>query len=372
MKVKINRARATQILEEEVELAKALEAPTPWALKTRAIFEACHDKGHPENLTIVAMLGTGLLAKAADLRADPMAVKSRGTKPGAHSARSLVQHVLAAHAPRLGIDLGVSGREPLNNQPFFRLVYVDDSPPPVVRRPEAFQLLIEALQAARAFTSTAEARAALRGFLFDRLKEIHTVTFQGNAKIQDVSSLITLIKAFVEDKAEYGKRAQAVVAGLMDTLVCQGEDANPTLRVDVGRIHDPDRHFAGDVGLRHLAEDSSWDRAFEVRAKPVSEPDLYHLVQKAIDNNISKFGVLAASPKQKDIDTTAVCAWAMERGVMLVLYVGWDRMIEDCIFWSSLSPSEAIAFATEAIFKRATELEVSGAGLELWIGKTTA
>ena len=39
--------------------------------------------------------------------------------PGAHSGRNLCMRVLAAEAPRLRLDLGVGGREPLNNQPFF-------------------------------------------------------------------------------------------------------------------------------------------------------------------------------------------------------------------------------------------------------------
>jgi len=66
------------------------------------------------------MLGVALLAKSTDVNVDVFSLKVGKEKdPRAYSARTLAQKVLAAEANKIGIDLGATGPEPLNNQPFF-------------------------------------------------------------------------------------------------------------------------------------------------------------------------------------------------------------------------------------------------------------
>ena len=55
-----------------------------------------------------------------------------------------------------------------------------------------------------------------------------------------------MIQALVEDASENGRRAQAVVAGLMDAFA--GAE-----RVESGRVNDPSRRHPGDVCVRAAA-----------------------------------------------------------------------------------------------------------------------
>lgn len=77
----------------------------------------------------IAFLGTALLAKAVSLEVDAFAVKAGSEHPGVYSARTLGHGVLVPNSPQLGIYLGVTGREPLNNQPCFRIDLVDHETP---------------------------------------------------------------------------------------------------------------------------------------------------------------------------------------------------------------------------------------------------
>ena len=72
-----------------------------------------------------------MLAKALDLSADLFAIKPAHAKDNeqAFSARSLSEKVLVPLAAELEINLGVTSRQPLNNQPYFRMTRLDDGTP---------------------------------------------------------------------------------------------------------------------------------------------------------------------------------------------------------------------------------------------------
>lgn len=111
----VDKQVALRILEEEVEAAKSDAAPEAWIALIKKLEIACGG----DNLTFFAALGTAMLAKATNPAIDVHALKSSVSERG-YSARTVCQHVLAAYAPKYGIDLGVTGREPLNNSPFYR------------------------------------------------------------------------------------------------------------------------------------------------------------------------------------------------------------------------------------------------------------
>src|SRR5690606_27642933 len=79
--------------------------------------------------THIAFVGTAILAKATNRNVDPFSIKATSSRPGAYSARGLGHGALVPKAAELGIDLGTRGREPLNNQPYFRSVAVSSDMP---------------------------------------------------------------------------------------------------------------------------------------------------------------------------------------------------------------------------------------------------
>ena len=110
----IHRAIATTVLREEA--AKAEEGPVDasWSAKIERLSQLCSDG---RSMTHIAFLGTTMLAKAVSLEADLYAIKPKHAQDSdkAFSARTLCHGVFVPLAAELGINLGVTGREPLNN-----------------------------------------------------------------------------------------------------------------------------------------------------------------------------------------------------------------------------------------------------------------
>ena len=349
--MQIDRAKALRVLEAEA--GGQASAPRDWEELLVALSREC-ERG--ANKTFIAMIGTALLAKSTNPGADPFALKSGLGTPGAYSARGLCQHVLAAHAPRLGIDLGVRRREPLNNQPFFAedRVHLELPIKPIARA--GFDLLWQALQKVAEMTSAEEARAALRAFLRVRAKE----RYQGQLDLQArtgmaVSDLLAAIKSFVSQRSEYGRRAEAVVAGLLE-IVAPG-------RVIASQAHDPDRHYPGDV---NVVDDGRMTHAFEVRDKVVRESNSTDFVNKVASAGCGRAGIVAVAPQQASLALAETEAFAERRGVVLAVFIDWQSFLRAVAFWSGSVPSFAINDAFRAIHRRALELEVSEEALRLW------
>jgi hypothetical protein len=352
--MQINLERARKVLEDEVNEARALEPHGHWVERVRALSKAC-ERG---NKTIIAMLGTALLAKATHLEVDPYSLKSSAGER-CYSARALCQHVLAAEAPRLGIDLGVSGREPLNNQPFFGKERVSPGMNVHNNAKEAFAILLDALDALDKVATEREAREALRAFLQVRERKRAVIQVSsGEGDTLGEVDLVSLIKRFVGLDSEGGKRAQAVAAGLLDAMV--GPE-----RVKVGRINDPGRSFPGDVGVLEEAGRKALERAFEVKDKAITLNDIQNLVEKARKTGLSKVAMVAVAADQPALDVPQVTRWAETRGVRLGVYSGWDRLVAETLFWSSL-PALPVGPAYRAILSRLSELEISGEGISVW------
>lgn len=340
---------ALRILEAEV--ASTESTPREWDVLVSQLSDEC-ERG--ANKTFIAMLGTALLARATNVGADPFALKSGPGTPGAYSARSLCQHVLAAHAPRLKIDLGVTGREPLNNQPFFAEERVHDAMPVHSKAKAAFGILMEGLKRISRIETENEARGALRAFLQERVER----RYKGNLVFLEesrfsASDVIAAIVTFVSTNSESGRRAQAAAAGLLESMT-------PNL-VEVSRVNDPDRHFPGDV---NISEDGALIQAFEIRDKAVNAPDVYHFIGKVAQTGIRRAGIVAVSPTQSQLDESDLIRFAAERGIAVQFFYSWHGLANAASFW--FGEQAKWRNAMTAIHKRALELEVSEDGIRQW------
>lgn len=368
--MQIDKDRALRILKEEVEASYREPPDEEWARLVKALGEACGG----QNLTFIAMLGTALLAKATNLKADPFALKAGLDSPGAYSARALCQYVLAAHAPQLDIDLGVTGREPLNNQPFFAKDRVSRALPVHTSGLAAFEVLLNCLGKISQFRAEAEARAALRAFLYVRRKLQQTVHVgKDDGDHLTPGELLSLICRSTADDSEHGKRAQAIVAGLLDVIYTES-------RVLVGRVYDPDRHVPGDIGIlsenlptQEVIQVSEYlptrevIQVYEVRDKPVTDTDLYHAVEKAHRFGVHRVGVISVADSQGEIDAARAREWAWQRGVALLLEFGWQQLLDDVVFRSRGPVALIVGRMYRAILRRMRKLEVSEAGIRLWL-----
>lgn len=309
---------------------------------------------------MIAMLGTALLAKATRLEIDPFSLKVGEDKnDNTYSARALCKEVLAAEAPRLGIDLGVTGREPLNNQPFFGKDRVSRDLNVKGNAKGALAILCDILDAVGNIRAEKEARTALRSFLFVRESKRSLVEIEeGEGDNLSEADFLNLVQDFVCDDSEGGKRAQAVAAGLMDIIY--GPE-----RVKAARVNDPSRHAPGDVHIFDSKSQALPERVFEVRDKPVSEEDIVNLIERARTAGVHKVAMLAVAGSQGPIESEQLKRKAENRNVRLGLFVGWYSFIREALFWSCL-PHVAIGPAFRAIAQRLAELEVSEQGRAVW------
>ena len=106
--------------QAELAVRRAAAARPPydadWLAAMEAFSDLCADG---KSKTHIAFLGTALIASAVDRRADLYAIKPAHAEGNANafSARTLSENVLVPLSAELGFSIGVTGRQPLNNQP---------------------------------------------------------------------------------------------------------------------------------------------------------------------------------------------------------------------------------------------------------------
>jgi hypothetical protein len=152
----------------------------------------------------------------------------------------------------------------------------------------AFTFMEELVAELSTLKTEAVAREALRAFIAVRRAYVPKYAVkEGETRITP-EQLISVIKALIRDDSEGGKRAQAVVAGLMDVFA--GVD-----RVESGRINDPSRKYPGDnmvrVGLR------GYGTIWGLLKTPVSHPFPYSQNLRRLPGSPLIYGSTARSDR---------------------------------------------------------------------------
>lgn len=362
--MKLDKIRAAEIFREQAVRLASDKGDPAWIAKVERLSQLCEEGVSKTHITF---LGTAMLAKALDLRADLFAIKPTHARDNEHafSARTLCHSVLVPLAAELGISLGVTGREPLNNQPYFRMTRLDDGTPVHGGGRAAFDYMVELIRELQALTSEDRALGALRAFIGVRMGyQPRYGAREGMTQITP-EGLTAAIQEFVRWDSEHGKRAQAVVAGLLDVF------ATPA-RVESGRINDPSRNYPGDVCVRSEADAEAWDKAFEVRDKPVAVSDVQIFGKKCVDMQVREAAVVMVNDRQPTLDAAHLAQWAAGFGLGLTLFHGWPEFVEQVLFWSALpkfvGANQAVAF----IHQRLIAVETAPQSVALWSRLTTA
>ena len=355
--MKPNRDKAEGILRSEFSKASKETISPEWAKRFRELSDLVGNDAK----TIIAVLGTQLLAKATNPDVNAFALQQRADVNGSFSARGLCTYVMAEVSLELGIDLGVRSREPHNNQPFFGRPLIDESILEDVRNHEAFDFFLKLLSDLEGLGSDPDKyREILRTFIYVRTDDDTGAWKRREGVEASIAEFTDTISQFVADRSESGRRAQAIAVGLLDVLATSE-------RVEVGRINDPDRHLPGDVAVRDLSEAAEDVRVWEVRDKPVEEGQARFSVQKCVEaDGGKKLAILAVSANQPEFETKDLISWAEQRGVLLRIYFGWHQFVEECLFWSAVPTDSLIEKAHERIHIRLKDADVSDSGIKQW------
>lgn len=353
----IKRSKALEILEQAVEEAQASEG-TEYRSDYHALIQEICNLARNGSATTIAALGTMILAKATDADVAVHTLKSNLPDDGAYSARSLCQHVLAANAIRLDLDIGVTGREPLNNQPYFgksRLSEALDS-----AHSRAIPAISKLIEFADILDCVDEETAL--GVLIDYCSIQSGRRESLNLNLPDTPYNMSMLRHWIStfmETSEGGKRAQSVAAGLCDLLVSE------QITVSVDAINDPDRKFPGDIGI-YLDDEKIPHQVIEVRDKPVGPSDIAHVTEKCANAGVQRAVILAVSNDQDLLDIVEQEEIAEEYGVLVQSYFGWSSFLMEQLLRSHAHLGDVMSFVAERIYCRAQELNVSDAGISLW------
>ncbi len=355
--MKISNAAAETILREEAAHAAAGPIDTGWTAKVERVSQMCA-QGAPK--THIAFLATSMLARSAAAKADLFYIKPKLAKDNksAYSARVLSEKVLVPLSAELGFSIGVSGKQPLNNQPYFRMSFLGDDTPISGAGREVFDYMVELVHEISSLTPS-QARQALRAFVAVRRNYQQKYDEAGDGTDVTAYQLLEAIRRLVAADPEGGRRAQAVAAGLLDVVA--GED-----RVDSGRINDPSRHYPGDVVILAPGEGTGWEKSFEVRDKPVSFSDIAIFGRTCSDRGVREAAVVMVSNSQPFVDPDQVRKWSEKYGLSMTLFHGWEQFVDQCLFWAAPSKPEAAKAAVAAIRERLIAIEASSEAVTMW------
>ncbi len=309
--------------------------------------------------TFVAAIGTAILAKTVNPNIDPYSLLDREGQENSYSARSLADNVWAKHRSYLDIDLGANGPNPLNNIPFINRDSIRGIE--TVRNKEGQQYFYKCLDELELIKDIETAKAALRGFIASRIKQI-AKKFSVGQNAGDyfvVQTLAESISRFVKSDSEEGRRAQAVAAALL------GIAFGPQ-NIDVGHINDPDRNYPLDITVYTNPKKEKVKVSVEVKDKRVTGSDILSSVEK-----VSKFGLrnviyLAVNESQKENSFLRECEKARDRGCRLVIFYNWEEFSKMCFSASETPGQDVFSKTYKLIGEMLVKLGVSQVGLIEW------
>ena len=347
MGIRISLSAARLRLEEAFEWASSdRSVPDAWTKFAQQTFQMA-------SKTYTPALGTVLLARATDERIDPLSIKAE-YGPNTYSLRTLGHEVLVPAARRLDFSIRNTGREPLNNQPFFR--YDHMSVIDRVRDKPGHAWFVS--QAKNVGTLNRDtALAALAAFLrvaIDMAQRLESYRVDEGALT--VQRVIAAVETFLSQGVDRPRRAQALVAAAFDVT---HEDVRSR------RLNDPSRDYPGDI---QVFEDNRPILAAEVRAKSVPLTEVSGFVAACRKAKIDRAFMIVLSPSHKALPLKLLRQESLdEQGVLLTIIENAEDLLFAVFGWSVLDLVVALRVFVTSVLRRLREIEAIDESLALWV-----
>lgn len=345
----ISKALAKTIIKKEARSLSGKRKFSQWDKEIEEFSRLCEECGVR---THIAFLGTSIIAKAVNINVDLYAIKPNHDKenPFCYSARTLCHSVLVPMSTQFKFSLGVTGREPLNNQPYFRMKKFNDGTPIRTNSLEAYNYLCELIEKLSRIHKKNEIREALRSFIAVRKKYKINYTEKKCSNDMNYLDFIQSITEFTSNNSENGSRSQAVAAGIFDVLF------GPT-NVKSESVYNPSNKHPGDVCVVSKCSSDNINLALEVRDKPVSMSDVYLFCDKCLSMDVRKISILLTSKKQKCFDKDLLFKCKKEKDSQIIIFYGWKDFVEQIFFWSDGLQISNIVTAINFIRKRLVSIK---------------
>lgn len=345
--IKISQTAAQERLDEAFEWA-ASDRPVPedWKKFAEQTFRMA-------SKTYTAALGTSLLARATDDSIDPLSIKE-AYGPNTYSIRTLGHAVLVPSARRLGFSIRNTGREPLNNQPWFRYDHMTKIER--VRDRDALAVFVAGVRKIESLDRN-QALAALASFVRVAIADSRRIEMfaidEGDLTVQEVVAAVT---AFLEEGNDRPRRTQALVAAAFDVTHSV---------VRSRRLNDPSRDFPGDVqafqGARPIL-------AAEVRAKSVPPTEVEGFVSACRAADIDRAFMIVLWPGHRPLPRERLCQSALDDyGVLLTIIEEAEDLLVDIFGWSDMALEKTLEAFAKAVLDRLLEIEAMPETLSRWV-----
>ena len=342
----ISPSEAGKVLAAAVAVAQS-DQPVPqyWEAFASEVFQM-------DAKTYTPALGTALLAKATDPGIDPLAIKATGER--GYSLRTVGHTILVPAAQSMGFSIRTTGREPLNNQPFFRydhMTRIDR-----VRNREQLDWFVGKLAQADSLDAGGAA-LALAAFLRVAFRQAGA---HPSVEIENpfltISEVLGAVEAYLQPEVpERPKKLQAFVAAAYDLTHAD---------VRSRKINDPSRDYPGDV--QAYLNDVPF-LAVEVRGKPVPATELDAFVTACGEAGITRAALVVDTPAHRPINRASLHSPFLKAGVVhLAVYESIASLIEAALEWTDEPQDLAASLFATAALARLKEVEVSDEALISW------
>jgi hypothetical protein len=348
----VSQAKAWLRLAEAYDWARSDRAvPSEWTTFAQHTFQM------PAK-TYTPALGTALLARATDDRIDPLSIKA-DYSPNAYSLRTLGHAVLVPAARTMGFSIRNSGREPLNNQPFFRYDHMAAIERPRDKHGHAqfvagVELLVD--------LDRHQALGALAAFLRVAIAVAQNAsTYSLDDHDLTVRRVISAAETFLTGGIDIPRRTQALVAASFDLTHND---------VRSRKINDPSRDYPGDV---QAYVDELPILAAEARAKTVVPTEVESFVDACRLASIDRAFIIVLSPGHQKLDSDDLSRRALEgQGVLLSIVEHVGDLLRAAFIWSGLSLPDTLDRFVKSMLKRLVEIEALDSSMEFWMSTISA
>lgn len=347
MPISIDYDVAEQIVLDALALANGTDRlPVEWISHARTVFGL-------ESKTWTPAFATFLLAKATNDGIDTLSLKAEEGVSNAYSARGLCHKILVPAAVKHGFSIRNTGREPLNNQPFFRYDRIDKIDR--VRNRADFEYFFDVAVSANGLSGP-DALLALAAFLRVSME----ITAAARSVVVRTDGLtatgarIASENFLRSDAQDRPQRLQAFAAACLDLIFAD---------VRTRRINDPSRDLPGDV---HALLGTTVVAAMEVRGKTVSDADLSSFARACDEAGIRRAVMFVDASGQAFLNPAAIIRDAGLAETQVVVFDSAAKLLEAVFLWASRPLSEAVAGFSKGLLVRLREIEGTTQTLQEW------
>ena len=304
------------------------------------------------------ILVTGVLAKATNEKANPIALQAGAEIVGAYDARSLCHNVLVPFERDFLHNILGGSNEPFLNKPARFTHLSKDNAVRRGRDKEILLLLIETLSAIHNSKQAKQYLACAFKFLESKIEEASN---NGGDGIDYNPTLIEIYEFAIKfiEKAQEGETC-AIVIGTLEAMLHESYNVECTVKTHKVNQCGASSKEVGDIDV---FINKKFSHAIEVKDKSFTPYDLEHAFKKIIENHGTKGAFIFGPHAKYDNKAISLKIRQIEAEGFFVLFTSAQNYIKDTLF---KMPPHSKEYFTKTLFRTAKEVNCKESTIE-WI-----